>query len=135
MLKSAENIKVVDISEIYKSKSKNMTPEQQIIQIDQEMFATTDLNRLSKKYESIASIDIIEDGTSDMITNILMEKERTIEELKGEIQKLNLKIVDIGVEYNEKIESLRTDHKREIYRLYKDFIKKISELKDTHMTK
>ena len=103
---------------------KNLTPEKQIKQIDDELVGDIDLERLALKYKSLTSTDH-NYTDQDYVSKIITENQKTIEALKNQIVDMSSKIADLGVEYNEKLESMRSKHRKEIYRLHTKFIAKI----------
>jgi hypothetical protein len=107
----------------------NLTPEKQIKQIDAELVSDIDLERLTIKYKSLATDQNY--TNQDHIYKIINENQKTIEALKKQIVDLSSKITDLGVEYNEKLENMRTKHRKEIYRLHNHFTTKLAKNQNT----
>ena len=105
----------------------NLTPEKQIEQIDEELVGNIDLERLALKYKSFTSTENNNDINQDYTSKIIAENQKTIEALKTQIVEMSSKFVDLGLEYNEKLECMRTKHRKEICKLHKQFITKLSD--------
>lgn len=110
---------------VEKSHSNELTtidPKQQIIDIREEEELLGDLNRLSQKYKRYQN----ENNNNDY-NEIIREKDFVINDLKREIDELKQKNIDITILYNTKIENIKTEHKKELYRIHSEFANRLNK--------
>lgn len=130
-----------------------MTPYQQINDIREEENLVDNLGRLKKKYTLYKTENRQvhhrvhnhnhnqthnqnqgqgqgqgQYQNHDDITFLLNERDMTITELKSQIDSLNQKLITLTIIYNEKIEDLKTEHKKELHRLFSEFVKRTNKI-------
>jgi len=107
----------VDLS--YSITDKNVNKQRLTIYKEDEM--TNNLISLTKKYQQPQNVK------NDPYDQLMETKDVLIEDLKKEIIRLDRELVDLTIIYNEKIEQQRFEHKKELQKLRREYVKKIKE--------
>jgi hypothetical protein len=95
-----------------------------------EELLVSDLNRMSKKYKQYQANTLNGSGSpSNPWTELMESKNNTINDLIQELAKAKQDLVDLTIVYNNKIELLRTEHKRELNFQHAECMKKIKKIK------
>lgn len=105
-----------------------LNPKQQIMDVKKEEELLGDLDMLSEKYRRFQKENIntiINDNTE--YGELLKEKDFIINDLKNENKELRQKIIDITILYNTKIENIKTEHKKELYRIHSEFVERLNK--------
>jgi hypothetical protein len=107
----------VDLS--YSITDKNVNNQRLTIYKEEEL--TNNLISLAKKYQQPRNVQ------NDPYDQLIETKDILIEDLKKEIIRLDRELVDRTIVYNEKIEQQRFEHKKELQKLRREYVKKIKE--------
>ena len=67
---------------------------------------------------------------NDPYDELIKEKDKTINKLRHIIEELKIEKIDLSILYNEKIEMLRTENKKNLLVQHKQYIKNIDEIKN-----
>lgn len=88
----------------------------------------TDIARLSKKYALLQSGGSLQ--KNDPLTGIIESKDQIIDDQHKMIENLKQEITDLTLCYNEKLEQLRVQHKKELCLQHAQYVRKLKS-KDT----
>ena len=83
----------------------------------------TDLNHLTKKYKKL------QENKTDFYDELINTKDDTIHDLNDEIEKLKENIDELALIYNDKIQYIREQHKKDLYTQHVKYVKKINKFK------
>lgn len=81
-----------------------------------------DITKLENKYNNLQN-----DTQTNPYAKLLQTKDDMINILKDEIEDLKNKLTERAIEYNKKLENLRTEHKNEMASHHKKYIKKLQQ--------
>ena len=84
-----------------------------------------DFNILTKKYQRYN--EKIYDQIDDPYIELIESKDVIIKELRSQIDELKQELVDVCILYNDKIEFLRFDHRKELHTLHKQYLKQLKK--------
>ena len=84
-----------------------------------------DLNSLTKKYQQYN--EKIYDQMHDPYIELVESKDDRIEELKIKNDELKQELIDLSILYNEKIEQIRIDHRKELHSQHKEYLKQLKK--------
>jgi DNA repair ATPase RecN len=102
-------------------------PVDQFVEINKKEDLLDDLDRLTKKYNMYNENGKKYDPNLDEYSKMIKVRDTIIEEMKTEIALLKQQMMDITFQYNEKIEMLRTEHRKELHRLHTEYVKRINK--------
>lgn len=96
-------------------------------EIKNEEDILNNFNIVSKKYQQYQNNQSNQTNrnTNNLYNEIINSKEVIINDLKIDINNLNQKLINLTFLYNDKIEQLRIEQKKELYLLHAEYIKKI----------
>ena len=101
----------------------NPITQYHLIKKDEDML--NDFNSLTKKYSQFQNNTTKKDPYAEIINS----KDVMIEDLKKQLQKSGQDLIDLTLLYNNKIESLRIEHKKELCILRSEYMKKLKDCK------
>ncbi len=84
-----------------------------------------ELNILTKKYQRYN--EKIYDHINDPYVELIDSKDVIIKELRSKIEELKQELIDVSILYNDKIELIRNDQRKELHTQHKEYLKQLKK--------